>query len=79
MNLEKLTRSLLDEHFIPAALITTVKADIVYINGKTGNYLEPASGKVNNNLFAMARDGLAAPLSELFNRAVRQKTKLIRK
>jgi two-component system CheB/CheR fusion protein len=76
LNLEKLTRSLLDEHFIPAALITTVKADIVYINGKTGNYLEPASGKVNNNLFAMARDGLAAPLSELFNRAVRQKTKL---
>jgi two-component system CheB/CheR fusion protein len=76
LNLEKLTRSLLDEHFIPAALITTVKADIVYINGKTGNYLEPASGKVNNNLFAMARDGLAAPLSEVFNRAVRQKTML---
>lgn len=76
LNLEKLTRSLLDEHFIPAALITTVKADIVYINGKTGKYLEPASGKVNHNLFAMARDGLAAPLSEVFNRAVRQKTNL---
>ncbi|MDO6679333.1 chemotaxis protein CheB [Shewanella sp. 4_MG-2023] len=75
LNLEDLTQSLLQEHFVPAALLTTEQADIVYINGKTGNYLEPAAGKVNHNLFAMAREGLTAPISEVFNRAVRQKKK----
>ena len=76
LNLEKYTDSLLQEHFSPVALLTTEQADIIYINGKTGKYLEPAAGKVNHNLFAMAREGLAAPLNEVFNRAVRLKKKL---
>jgi two-component system CheB/CheR fusion protein len=76
LNLENLIQSLLQEHFTPAALLTTEKADIIYINGKTGKYLEPAIGKVNYNLFSMAREGLAAPLNEVFNRAVRLKKKL---
>jgi two-component system CheB/CheR fusion protein len=76
LNLEKLIHSLLDEHFNPAALLTTKQGDIIFINGKTGNYLEPAAGKVNHNLFAMSREGLAVPLLEVFNRAVCQKKKL---
>jgi two-component system CheB/CheR fusion protein len=76
LNLENLIQSLLQEHFTPAAVLTTEKADIIYINGKTGKYLEPAIGKVNNNLFSMAREGLAAPLNEVFNRAVRLKKNL---
>tara|TARA_R110001583_G_scaffold12423_1_gene55213 strand:- start:2497 stop:5412 length:2916 start_codon:yes stop_codon:yes gene_type:complete len=76
LNLEKLLQSLLQKHFTPTALLTTKKADIIYINGKTGKYLEPAVGKINNNLFSMAREGLAAPLNEVFNRAVRLNKKL---
>ncbi|WP_440874907.1 chemotaxis protein CheB [Thalassotalea sp. PLHSN55] len=76
LNLQELTQSLLHEHFTPAALITTEQADIIYINGKTGNYLEPATGKVSHNLFAMARKGLAAPLNEVFHRAIRQQKTL---
>lgn len=76
MNLDNLLQSLLQENFTPAALLTTEKADIIYINGKTGKYLEPSVGKVNYNLFSMAREGLAAPLNEIFNRAVRLKKKL---
>jgi two-component system CheB/CheR fusion protein len=45
--------------FAPAAVLATAQGDIVYISGKTGKYLEPAAGKVNNNVFAMAREGLA--------------------
>lgn len=71
-NLQELTNAILLQHFTPAAVLATDKGDIIYINGKTGNYLEPAAGKVNNNLFAMARDGLAGPLNEAFSRAVRQ-------
>ncbi|WP_070374195.1 chemotaxis protein CheB [Colwellia sp. PAMC 20917] len=76
MNLENLLQSLLQENFTPAALLTTEKAEVIYINGKTGKYLEPSVGKVNYNLFSMAREGLAAPLNEIFNRAVRLKKKL---
>ena len=45
---------------------------MLYFSGKTGKYLEPAAGKPNLNLFAMARDGLKQALSEAFYRAVRE-------
>jgi len=76
MNLSELTFSLLQEYFTPVALLTTTKADILYIHGKTGQYLEPAVGKINYNLFAMAREGLLEPLKQLFHRAIRQNKQL---
>ena len=48
--------------YAPAAVLTTADGDILYINGETGRFLEPASGKANWNIFAMARDGLRAEL-----------------
>tara|TARA_R110001592_G_scaffold181747_1_gene424590 strand:+ start:6811 stop:9525 length:2715 start_codon:yes stop_codon:yes gene_type:complete len=75
-NLQELTNSFLLQHFAPSAVLSTNNGDILYINGKTGNYLEPAAGKVNNNLFAMARDGLSAPLAEGFSRALRETVKV---
>jgi len=39
----------------------------------TGKYLEPAAGKVNWNIFAMAREGLRYELNSLFQNALRQK------
>lgn len=73
-NLQLLTDTLLLQRFAPAAVLTTDKGDIVYISGKTGNYLEPAAGKANMNLFAMAREGLSSALNEVFARAVREHT-----
>jgi two-component system CheB/CheR fusion protein len=63
-NLQEFTNAFLLKQFTPAAVLATDKGDILYIHGKTGSYLEPAAGKVNNNLFAMAREGLSAPLNE---------------
>jgi two-component system CheB/CheR fusion protein len=48
------------------------KGEMLYFSGKTGKYLEPAAGKPNLNLFAMAREGLKQALSEAFYRAVRE-------
>ena len=73
-NLEDLTDALLLQHYAPAAVLTTDKGDIIYISGKTGRYLEPAVGKANLNLFAMAREGLSSKLIAVFAKAVRQKT-----
>ncbi len=78
-NVQALTESLLLQRFAPVAVLVTDKGDIVYVSGKTGKYLEPATGKANLNLFAMAREGLAGALNEAFARALRQQTTVVLK
>ena len=72
-NLQSLADQLLLQRHSPAAVLVTNEGDILYVNGKTGKYLEPAAGKANWNLFAMSREGLGNALSEAFHKAVRQK------
>ena len=78
-NIQSLTDSLLQQRFSPAAVLTTDKGDIVYISGKTGKYLEPAAGKANLNIFAMAREGLSGALNEVFARVVREQSQQVLK
>jgi two-component system CheB/CheR fusion protein len=64
---------LLLQRYSPAAVLTNDQGDILYISGRTGKYLEPAAGKANWNIFAMAREGLGYELTGAFQKAVRQK------
>ncbi|MBF8275101.1 MAG: methyltransferase/methylesterase, CheR/CheB with sensor [Candidatus Brocadiaceae bacterium] len=66
-------QQVLSEHFTPPAVIINEKGDIVYISGRTGKYLEPAAGKTNINIFAMAREGLRSELEVAIRRAIAQK------
>ena len=63
VNLQALADQLLLQKYSPAAVLTNDKGDILYITGKTGKYLEPAAGKANWNIFAMAREGLRYELA----------------
>ncbi|HEY5975555.1 MAG TPA: PAS domain-containing protein, partial [Geobacteraceae bacterium] len=54
------------------AVLVNDKGDILYISGRTGKYLEPAAGKANWNIFAMAREGLRFELGSAFQKALRQ-------
>jgi len=72
-NLQSLADQLLLQRFSPPAVLTNDKGDILYISGRTGKYLEPAAGKANWNIFAMAREGLRFELGSAFQKAVRQK------
>jgi len=72
-NLQSLADQLLLQHFSPPAVLTTGSGDILYISGRTGKYLEPAAGKANLNIFAMAREGLRFELGNAFQKALRQK------
>ncbi len=58
--------------YTPAAVLLNRDADIVYISGHTGKYLEPAAGKVNWNFYSMVREGLRAPLTDALKRASAQ-------
>jgi two-component system, chemotaxis family, CheB/CheR fusion protein len=60
---------LLLQVFAPAAVVLNREADIVYISGRTGKYLEPAAGKANWNIHAMAREELRAPLALAIKKA----------
>ena len=61
-NLAALTDQLIQQNFAPAAVLVNGEGDILYISGRTGKYLEPAAGKTNMNLHAMAREGLREAL-----------------
>lgn len=70
-NIQSLADGVLLQKYSPAAVLVNNNGDIIYISGRTGKYLEPAAGKANWNIFAMARPGLQYELSNAFQRAVR--------
>jgi two-component system, chemotaxis family, CheB/CheR fusion protein len=73
VNLQSLADQMLLQKYSPAAVLVNDKGDILYISGRTGKYLEPAAGKVNWNIFAMAREGLRYELNGVFQKALQQK------
>ncbi len=72
-SLQSLADQLVLQRYAPPAVLTNESGDIFYVSGRTGKYLEPAAGKANWNLFAMAREGLRYELSGAFQKAIQQK------
>lgn len=70
-NLQNLADQLLLQQFSPAAVLVSAAGDLLYISGRTGKYLEPAAGKVNWNIHAMAREGLRHELALALPKALR--------
>jgi two-component system, chemotaxis family, CheB/CheR fusion protein len=71
-------RALLKFH-VPACVIVDEKHDILYIHGRTGKYLEPSPGDIDNNLLKMAREGLKAELAVLIHSAATKKETVTRR
>ncbi len=69
-NIQALTDRFLLQHFSPAGVLVNENGDIIYINGSTGKYLEPAVGKANMNIFAMLREGLRNEFPIAFRKAI---------
>lgn len=70
-NLQVLADQLLLQKFSPAAVLVNAEGDVLFINGRTGEYLEPAAGKANWNIHAMAREGLRQGLVIALPKALR--------
>ncbi len=51
------------EHHSPSCVVINADAEILFIHGRTGRYLEPASGEPSGSLFKMAREGLRLELT----------------
>ena len=68
-NIQTLADQILLQRFAPASVLINTEGDILYITGKTGKYLEPAAGKANWNIYAMAREGLSHELPGAIRKA----------
>ena len=71
-NVQTLVDRLLVQRFAPLGVLCNTKGDVLYISGRAGKYFEPAVGKANLNIMAMAREGLRYELSSAFAKALRQ-------
>ncbi len=71
-SLQSLAEQMILHRYSPPSVLTNEQGDILYISGRTGKYLEPAAGKANWNIFAMARDGLRYELTGAFHKALKQ-------
>jgi len=71
-NFQTLAEQLLLQRYTPAAVIVNSCGDILFISGRTGKYLEPAAGKANWNIHAMAREGLRFELTSALKKAQHQ-------
>jgi chemotaxis methyl-accepting protein methylase/PAS domain-containing protein len=71
-NLQTQADQLILRRYAPPSVLANEAGNIIHISGKTGKYLEPAAGKANLNVFAMARDGLRHELTSAFHKALRQ-------
>ena len=62
--LRDLTEQVLLQQAAPVAALIHGNGDILYLYGRTGQYLEPAPGETGiNNILKMAREGLRTPLA----------------
>jgi len=77
LGLQALADQLVLERYAPPAVLVNDKGNILYVSGRTGKYLEPAAGKANWNVFAMAREGLCYELTNAFHRALEQKVPVV--
>ncbi|MFA7281571.1 MAG: chemotaxis protein CheB [Sterolibacterium sp.] len=71
-NVGQLTDQLIQQNYAPPAVLVNGEGDILYVSGRTGKYLEPAAGKFNINIHAMAREGLREALTGVIHRALRE-------
>ncbi|OON68142.1 CheR family methyltransferase [Hymenobacter sp. CRA2] len=64
-----LIQKMLLRTFTPPAVVINQKGEILFVNGRTGRYLEPAPGLGGMNVFEMAREEMGFELSGAVHRA----------
>ncbi|MFT6974493.1 MAG: chemotaxis protein methyltransferase CheR/two-component system CheB/CheR fusion protein [Bermanella sp.] len=71
-NLQVLAEQFLLQKFSPSAVLINADGDILFINGRTGKYLEPAAGKANWNIYVMVHEELQHQLGVAIKKALEQ-------
>ena len=77
INSLRLLKMILAQSGLPATVVINDQANIVYIHGKTGRFLEPAEGATSINIIDMARAGLKASLSKALHKAANSRQEVV--
>ncbi|GAA4376895.1 CheR family methyltransferase [Hymenobacter koreensis] len=72
-----LVQKLLLGAYAPPAVVINAKGEILFVNGRTGKYLEPAPGLGGMNVFEMAREELRFEISGAVHRAHQQRQDVV--
>jgi two-component system, chemotaxis family, CheB/CheR fusion protein len=74
----EVVEQLIMERYGPAGVLISEKGETLYIHGRTGKYLEPASGDfaAKSSILDMARPGLKIELARSIRKAVTQKAEI---
>lgn len=75
-NIVEIAQKLILQTIAPPVVLINGDGDILYITRRTGKYLEPAVGKSNLNIHAMAREGLKPELGIAIRKALAEKKKV---
>jgi len=73
VSLRELTERTLLQECAPAGVLINEQGDILYLHGRTGNYLEPTPGEAGMNILKMAREGLRRDLTIALHKVVAQR------
>ncbi|MBE0412735.1 chemotaxis protein CheB [Yoonia sp.] len=76
--LADLSQKLLIERYAPAAVLINARMECLYFQGPTDRYLKVPTGEANQNLLAMARDGIGAQMGSAVRAAIHQNKNVTR-
>lgn len=65
------------KRFAPACVVINERGDISFIQGRTGDYLEPAPGQARLNVLDMAREGLRVELAAAIRRVILKEKEIV--
>ena len=73
----EMTERELLQQYAPVGVLVNERGDILYIHGRTGQYLEPAAGEASSmNILKMAREGVRRDLTTMLHKVATLKEPL---
>jgi len=69
VSLSEIAKQTLLDNFSPTGIIINHNADILYVQGRTGKFLELSTGQASYNIISTAREGLKLPLANAITKA----------
>ena len=77
--LRALAEQTLMQQYVPVGALVDDRGDILYLHGRTGEYLEPAPGEAGLNILKMARQGLRPALTTALHKAVGKREPVVQR
>ncbi|MDH5382660.1 MAG: PAS domain-containing protein, partial [Cyclobacteriaceae bacterium] len=77
--LKEKVHSILLDRFSPPSVVVNNKNEILYIQGKTGQFLELSTGIVKNNILKVCKDSLKVEVAELLLKARKSQREISKK